>query len=97
MKRQFLHEHHRRQEKTWKEPSGCPGSSISKGNPTRVFEREIGCEVLPSGQIRYYSKIRYNEKIDKAQQKEKLKKKFFAALSQMSFLINGFIEAHIIE
>jgi hypothetical protein len=90
MKRQLLREHHNRQEKAWKEPSGRSGSPSRKGKPTRVFEREFECEVLPSGQIKYNFRIRYNEKIDKAQQKEKLKEKFFAALSPMCFLINGF-------
>ena len=89
MKRQFLREHHKRQEKTWQEPSGCPGSDSGKGKPTRVWERELVCE-LATGTPRVYSRIRYNEQVDKEQHKDLMRKSFVQHLRSKRFLVQGY-------
>jgi hypothetical protein len=85
MKRQFIHEHHRRQEKAWTDPGRCLGSESREGKPSRVWEREFKID-WSTGHPRVYLQTRYNEAIDKQQHKEQLND----LLSSKCFIIEGY-------
>lgn len=89
MKRQFLHEGHNRQDKVWKEPGACPGSDGGLGKPSRVWEEEYRIDWC-TDPPRLYLHRRYNERIDKQQQKAEISKWFSVMLHTTRFVIQGY-------
>lgn len=90
MKKQFLHEHHNRQEKTWKVKGngGYCGGASSSGKP-KVWDDVLHIDWLTDPPTCRWKK-KYNEKVDKQEHKAEIAEWFRAELKRMRFLIQGY-------
>src|ERR1019366_3170287 len=78
MQRKFLHEHHNRQDKIWKEPTGCVGSKESPSLWEFAFDSNY----------RVYWKL--NRNVDRLMRKQALVEGFKSEVRNMRFIVEGY-------
>ena len=90
MKKQFLREHHNRQEKTWKVKGngGYYGGLIASGKP-KVWDDVLHID-WSTNPPRSRWKKKYNEKVDKQEHKAEIVSWFRSELKKMRFLVKGY-------